>query len=132
MTVMLSSKCLNLFSTYCWHVGQGFYDSLVLEECNNETGLCDIRHGNVYQKFKQSEAHHGDVNISFTLNTDGALLFQSKNCSMWPVLLMINELPFNQRLPKFVLVCFLNFSLTDGAQITSFLLDCGSLMKNHP
>lgn len=92
----------------------------MLEERSNETGLCDIRHGNVYQKFQQSEAHHGDINISFTLNTDGALLFQSKSCSMWPVLLMINELPFNQRLFKVVLACLLYLLLTDGAQITSF------------
>lgn len=36
-------------------------------------------------------------NISFTLNTDGVLIFKSSKFSIWPVYLMINELPFKTR-----------------------------------
>ena len=38
-----------------------------------------------------------ETNISFTLNADGVEVYQSTNKLMWPVLLMINELPFTIR-----------------------------------
>ena len=77
---------------------------------SNELELSDICHGKVYQEFKQNQHQHtlnGDISISFTLNTDGALLFQSSSCSMWPVLLMINELPFNERFSN-IYTCMLH------------------------
>ena len=33
------------------------------------------------------------VNISFIINTDGVALFNSSTVSVWPVFLVINELP---------------------------------------
>ena len=36
-------------------------------------------------------------NISFIMNTDGAILFKSSNVSIWPLFLIINELPFKER-----------------------------------
>ena len=60
-------------------------------------GLSDIHHGNVYSALGLQLNEDHNICISFTLNTDGALVYQSTGCSMWPVLLMINELPFNAR-----------------------------------
>ncbi|XP_046332208.1 uncharacterized protein LOC124115320 [Haliotis rufescens] len=63
----------------------------------------DIYDSNVYQQFvvndgPLSEKH--PYNISFTFNTDGVPLFKSSQMSMWPVYLMVNELPFKQRKSK--------------------------------
>ena len=37
------------------------------------------------------------VNISLTLNTDGVAIFKSSKNSLWPVWLVINELPPTER-----------------------------------
>ena len=39
-------------------------------------------------------------NLSFVLNTDGAPVFKSSKVSIWPVFLVINELPFKIRMKK--------------------------------
>ena len=39
-------------------------------------------------------------NISFIMNTDGAPVFKSSKVSIWPVFLIINELPFHLRIAK--------------------------------
>lgn len=99
--------------TYCLlHIGRGFYDALMTNcgDQSSELELCDIYQGKVYQEFKQNQQQdtlNGYISISFTLNTDGALLFQSSSCSMWPVLLMINELPFNERFSNIVIIYIL-------------------------
>ncbi|MES9883288.1 MAG: DUF1258 domain-containing protein, partial [Sedimenticola sp.] len=36
-------------------------------------------------------------NISFTLNTDGVPIFKSSTFSIWPIFLMVNELPYKMR-----------------------------------
>jgi len=38
--------------------------------------------------------------ISFTWYSDGANVFKSSKMSVWPMLLSVNELPFNKRLLK--------------------------------
>ena len=51
----------------------------------------DVYDGKEYKKhgqFLSSSSH-----ISFTLNTDGAQLFSSSTVSLWPIWLVINELP---------------------------------------
>lgn len=83
--------------------GKGFYDSLRMPKSDvtqSRLELADICDGQIYQEFRRKQiqdTYNGIISISFTLNTDGALLFQSTSSSIWPVLLMINELPFNER-----------------------------------
>jgi len=85
------------------YTGKGFYDSLRMTNTDvtpSRLELTDICDGEMYHEFRQKQiqdTRNGIISISFTLNTDGALLFQSKNSSIWPVLLMINELPFSER-----------------------------------
>ena len=84
------------------YTGKGCYDSLRMtntDVTSSRLELTDICDGEIYQEFRQKQiqdTHNGIISISFTLNTDGALLFQSKNSLIWPVLLMINKLPFNE------------------------------------
>ena len=82
------------------HAGHGFYESLLKQSGPHHHGLSDIHYGDVYRALALQNGIQNDRNIciSLTLNTDGALVYQSTSCSMWPVLLMINELPFNARL----------------------------------
>ena len=53
--------------------------------------LQDLYDGKEYKKHGQFFSSRS--NISFTLNTDGAQLFSSSTVSLWPIWLVINELP---------------------------------------
>ena len=60
----------------------------------DSTRLSDIYDGELYRRLLLL----ADVqNISAILNTDGAEIFKSTKLSIWPILLMINELPFCER-----------------------------------
>ena len=61
-------------------------------------GISDIYGGELYQSLRGSNGPLVERReISLTLNTDGVDCFHSTKESFWPVLLMINELPFNER-----------------------------------
>ena len=63
----------------------------------------DIYDGNVYRALSGPEGPLSEkfpYNISFTWNTDGVPVFKSSKFSLWPMYLMINELPYKQRVKK--------------------------------
>ncbi|XP_062567995.1 uncharacterized protein LOC134230240 [Saccostrea cucullata] len=70
--------------------------------------LKDICDGKLYKEtftkdgyFTNSTAeHHGQLHISFQMNTDGVSLFRSSSFSIWPVYLVINELPPHLRFSR--------------------------------
>ncbi|XP_037502213.1 uncharacterized protein LOC119376472 [Rhipicephalus sanguineus] len=68
--------------------------------CRNT--LSDITDGQLYRDFVTSTVGFGN-RISFVLNTDGAPLFKSSGTAIWPVQLLINEIPPEQRMNKLVL-----------------------------
>ena len=53
--------------------------------------LCDIYDGEIYLKL--SDFFACPYNISFTFNFDGAPKFKSSTMQIWPIQLIINELP---------------------------------------
>ena len=55
----------------------------------------DIYDGALYQKHRQLLMIPG--NVSFLMNTDGVLIFRSSMYSIWPVWLVMNGLPPNER-----------------------------------
>ena len=59
--------------------------------------MTDVYSGKLYQHQVASGFLINRNNISFTLNTDGIPVFKSSNVSLWPIYLIINELPFNMR-----------------------------------
>ena len=67
-------------------------------ENNKEDKLSDIYDGLLYKRLFQNDGILSSPNnLSLSLNTDGAPLFKSSNISIWPVYMLINELPITQR-----------------------------------
>ena len=78
--------------------GPGFYQSLQWQQTGSPASGCisDIYVGELYQALSSGGPLIAGKSISFTLNTDGVDCSTLQE-SFWPVLLMINELPFNVR-----------------------------------
>ena len=100
--------CVNIGVQLCTYtmlysalfIGPGFYQSLQYSRSlpRKPDKLTDIIDGQLYQSLASGGGPLADEhNISVVLNTDGAAVFCSTNYSFWPVLLMINELPFAKR-----------------------------------
>ena len=86
---------------HSYTAGKGFFQSLIKKRkhIGENSVFNDICDGRVYQALcSENNPLAEDTNISFTLNTDGIQIYQSTNYTMWPILLMINELPFAMRL----------------------------------
>lgn len=66
--------------------------NLVSSSSNNT--IRDIQDGCVYQRLKQSCS---DQFVTLTMNIDGVEIRKGSNKSIWPVLLVVNEVPFKQR-----------------------------------
>lgn len=67
-------------------------------------GISDVLDGRLYKEyfnsdgfFKGSSPLKNEVHISFQVNTDGVSLFRSSKFAVWPVYLIINEIPPNCR-----------------------------------
>lgn len=66
----------------------------------NNNNIEDIYDGELYKKLSEPGgvlSSDYPLNVSFTINTDGIPIFKSSKMSIWPVFLMINELPFDIR-----------------------------------
>ena len=92
----VKSQLASLFSQ------EGFYSSM---EANfhrkRMPDLNDIYQGTLYRKYVENSGPLSSPdNISFTFNTDGAAVFKSSNVSVWPLFLVINELPYKLRMKK--------------------------------
>ncbi len=55
----------------------------------------DVYDGSLYRKHQEFLTAPG--NVSFIVNTDGVQLFRSSAYSIWPIWLVMNELPPNER-----------------------------------
>ena len=57
--------------------------------------ILDVYDGEGYAKHKEFLSH--PANISLLLNTDGVSVFRSSKATLWPVWIVINELPKRKR-----------------------------------
>ena len=55
----------------------------------------DVYDGREYAKHKRFLSEPG--NVSLLLNTDGIKMFNSSGIDLWPIWLVVNELPPNER-----------------------------------
>nr|XP_037269998.1 uncharacterized protein LOC119161561 isoform X2 [Rhipicephalus microplus]XP_037285845.1 uncharacterized protein LOC119178705 isoform X2 [Rhipicephalus microplus] len=69
---------------------------------HHDGSLGDLCDGEMYHKFAASTQQCGP-RITFTLNADGTPLFKSSGTSIWPIQLIVNEIPAEQRMSKLVL-----------------------------
>lgn len=70
----------------------------------HENNLEDIFDGLVYQElFNPGGPLHDTTNLTYTFNTDGMPIFSSSKCSLWPIYLIINELPPKTRKENMIL-----------------------------
>lgn len=76
-----------------------YYYNHVIQNRGHENGvLRDIYDGQTYRKFVESlPVEDRDRYITFTFNCDGAPTFESSNFSIYPIQLIINELPMEAR-----------------------------------
>lgn len=59
--------------------------------------VSDFYDGILYQDLMKNGFLNDPNNLSFSINTDGVSIFKSSKVSMWPVYLIINELPIKER-----------------------------------
>ena len=64
---------------------------------NRNGSMRDIYDGQLYKNLFKPGLLQDENNLSFSMNTDGAPLFKSSRVSMWPVYLLVNELPIAKR-----------------------------------
>ncbi|XP_053398883.1 uncharacterized protein LOC123556697 [Mercenaria mercenaria] len=98
-------QCKNYFVTskICFQLQEilereGVWRSI--EEFRNHESehICDITSGNEYRKLKaQGGFLHMSSNLTLSLFIDGIPLFKSSSTSLWPVYLLINEIPPKER-----------------------------------
>ena len=75
-----------------------YYDNVVSGRSYNKGYMRDIYDGKEYKIFVKSLASTDRSRYAtMPFNTDGALVFESSSYSIWPIQLMINELPFHVR-----------------------------------
>ncbi|XP_043476020.1 uncharacterized protein LOC122507401 [Leptopilina heterotoma] len=106
-----------------------YYNYVVKDRVGKENCFNDIYDGKLYRKFVNSlneEDKHNYATVSF--NTDGAPLFESSSCTIWPIYLMLNELPFNVRSIELILVGL--WFGKDKPNMSSFLLPFVQSMNN--
>lgn len=69
-----------------------------LQSSASSKNICDIRNGLEYKKLQEPGGFlHNSNNITFSMFTDGVPLFKSSGVQMWPVYILINEIPPKQR-----------------------------------
>lgn len=94
----VDSQLRNLFSQ------KGFYEKLnhrFQRKFDMEHKYCDVYDGDLYKSYYEKEGPLSkQENVSFTFNTDGAPVFKSSKISVWPLFLVINELPYKLRMLK--------------------------------
>ena len=64
---------------------------------NPQKKLMDVYDGTIYQQLFNTGILNNENNLSFAISTDGVQIFKSSKVSMWPVYMLINELPLSQR-----------------------------------
>lgn len=62
----------------------------------NTNSMRDIKDGKFYEKFLLTK-NNGRNKITLVMNTDGVQVFKSKNKSLWPIQVFVNELDVRKR-----------------------------------
>ncbi|XP_051156773.1 uncharacterized protein LOC127278885 [Leptopilina boulardi] len=82
-----------------------YYKYVVNERINDKGNIRDIYDGKLYRNFVKNLSENDKRSYAtVTFNTDGAPLFTSSSYSIWPIFLMVNELPYHIRSKNLILI----------------------------
>lgn len=82
-----------------------YYGKLINSKKSKNRTISNICDGKLYQRFVKSlNPNNKNSYASFVFNTDGAPLFESSTYSIWPIYVMINELPMEVKTKNLILV----------------------------
>ena len=94
-----STQIVDLLQT-----NSGYYNS-VMNGTRTGNVIRDIYDGKLYRRFVKSLDSSVQKNyVSVTFNTDGAPIFESSSYSIWPIYIMLNELPISIRTNQLIVV----------------------------
>uniref|UniRef100_A0ABD2W9C4 Transposase domain-containing protein n=1 Tax=Trichogramma kaykai TaxID=54128 RepID=A0ABD2W9C4_9HYME len=93
-----STQIKHLLETYGDH-----YNYVMNERTENDSIIEDVYDGNSYRTFRENLPEESkNKYVTMVFNTDGAPKFKSSNKSIWPIYLMVNEIPRQDRLNKII------------------------------
>ena len=82
-----------------------YYTFVVSERVHEKGFMRDIYDSKLYRQFVKSLSQVGKQNYATLIfNTDGAPLFNSSTYSVWPIFVIVNELPVHVRTKELILV----------------------------
>ena len=77
------------------------------KRASSTSTIADVLDGSEYSQLARPGGFlcptSNPANLSFTINTDGVALFKSSKTEIWPLFLVINELPPSARCVIFIL-----------------------------
>ena len=110
-----------------------FYDDIqhrFTRKKRSDDLITDVYDGLLYRELCDKGILSDKDNISFIMNTDGVPVFKSSKVSIWPVYMIINELPYSKRMAKEnMLLCGLWFGERKPAMWTFLKPHCESLRE---
>ena len=65
-------------------------------DSQNDSSITDVIDGEIYKKFRQS-VNNSKKTFTFTISTDGISLCEKSSLTIWPVFLVVNEIPIEER-----------------------------------
>lgn len=129
VTMNVSSSIKKLLETH-----QSYYDDVVRNKtCREVDKITDIYDGKLYRKFISSL----NVNERYSyatgiFNVDGAPVFEGSKCSIYPIQVIINEIPAQERI-KNPILCGLWFGKskpTTNTYLLPFVAEMNKLSSN--
>ncbi|KAL7289841.1 hypothetical protein TKK_0016239 [Trichogramma kaykai] len=100
-----SESIIKLLKTH-----ENYYDSVINGRTNDTSDYKDIYDVYLYKKFLSSLSPDDRKQyVTLTFNSDGAAPFKSSPLSVWPIYLMVNEIPVQDRF-KNIIPCALWFN----------------------
>lgn len=63
----------------------------------SKTCFKDISDGRIYKKVIREEQKYCENVFTFSISTDGVSLCEKSSLGIWPIYLVLNEIPLNQR-----------------------------------
>lgn len=102
-------KSLKDTSCYFLTIPLGIQLKKILEsktgsKLNWETNVNDVRNGTFYKTLKEKNDNNNCKYLTIQWNTDGIQVFNSSKMSVWPIQLMLNELPYREQRENIILV----------------------------